>query len=397
MRVLLSVAVLASLVFVYGDGGLPADPYFVIGPPPLGIGPEYAGNFTITGRGFSLNASRLVRGIYEVVAYWPDYGGVVVGTMAIAVSGENVAGVMVLALRDVSVKVVGRHGRNLEGAVVSVSPYLLREGELRTSPDGTTSFLRLPDGIVYQFKASWTSSYGRAAESTVIDTAASLQKRGSIVLPVDDVEIAVLDAEGRPVAGAEVLLDGFSIGLTDAFGKVVAASVPLGQEYKLTVLKDGSTIANERARLSHSKTSHTATAGIYDLTVFVMGEDGQPIHGASVELLKNGAVVAVSSTDASGKAVFTKIVGGEYSVKASYGNIAAAQTLSPGIKYATLKLDVFAVFMGVALNFQMTFILAAAAVLALITTAIAVYEILRWRSSHIRINQIKTRTKPQPS
>lgn len=390
MSRLLAVALLASLVFVYGDGGVPVDPYYVMSPPPLGIRPEQDGILTVSGRGFSLDVSRLGRGTYEVVAYWPDFDGVKVGALTLAISGDNVAAKMVLALRDVSVKMVGRHGKNLEGAMLAVNPFLLREVDFQTSPDGTVSLLRMPDGITYQFKASWTSLYGKTAETTFRDTALGLQRRGSIVLPVDDIEVFVVDVDGRPVASAEVFIEGLSLGLTDVFGKVVAASVPLENEYYLTVRKDGAVIAREAARISATKTSYTITVPIYDLTVFVKGTAGQPISGATVELLKNGVTVAAASTDASGKAVFPKIIASEYTVRASYGNIAAAQTISPGTKHATLKLDIYVILMGLPLNFQTTIGLMAAAVLAVVAVAVAAYELVRWRERRVLSPRVRS-------
>ncbi|MEM4384299.1 MAG: hypothetical protein QXU44_09605 [Candidatus Caldarchaeum sp.] len=63
------------IVFVYGEQYVPVDPY-VVDPPPAvdALSP-------VVGRGFVLNMSRLVRGVYNVKAYWPDLNGVQVGLM----------------------------------------------------------------------------------------------------------------------------------------------------------------------------------------------------------------------------------------------------------------------------------------------------------------------------
>ncbi|MCS6784855.1 MAG: hypothetical protein NZ581_06645 [Candidatus Caldarchaeum sp.] len=64
--------------------------------------------------------------------------------------------------------------------------------------------------VVYEFKASWKSFFGETVETTVRDTAVGIQSRGTLVMPVDDVGITVLDDLGRPVAGPEVLLEELS-------------------------------------------------------------------------------------------------------------------------------------------------------------------------------------------
>ncbi|MCS7110165.1 MAG: carboxypeptidase-like regulatory domain-containing protein [Candidatus Caldarchaeum sp.] len=383
----LGVLFVFSLVFVYGDGAASVDPYYVLSPASPAL--ERFEGFTVVGKGFVLNASRLVPGTYEVTAFWPDLDGVVVGTLTLAVNDGNVAASMVLALRDVSVKVVGLHGRSLEGAVISVNPYLLREGDYQTSPDGTTSFLRMPDGVTYEFKASWTSIFGKTAETTVRDTAAGIQRRGNIVLPVDDAVITVLDVLGRPVAGAEVFVEGISLGVTDSEGRVLAASLPLENEYRLAVTKDRSVVGEERVRFAVSKPATTIVVGIYDVTVFVRGSAGQPIAGAVVELYKDGVLVATSTTDPSGKAVFPKTIGADYTVRASYGGYTTSTSLPKGVRTAILQLDIFTMLLGVPLSFPTTVAIVAGTVFAVVLVAVAVSELVRWRGRRIGIHKIE--------
>jgi hypothetical protein len=174
------------LRFVYGDAQRPADPYYEFSAPSLALPDQ----FKITGQGAIFDAKRLVRGTYDIVAYWPGKGGAEVGRRTVDISRSNVGtveGTVVLALRDVSFTVVDRQGRPLSGARVSVSPDLVRADDIQLRPDQIFTLLRVPDGRTYDFTIEWTSPYGTTAKAAVRETPAGLQARGSIVVPVDDV------------------------------------------------------------------------------------------------------------------------------------------------------------------------------------------------------------------
>jgi hypothetical protein len=124
----------------------------------IGVGPSYElsapslalpDQFKVRGQGPILEAKRVVRGTYDVLARWPDGRGVEVGVMTVGVSGSNVVGTVVLALRDVSFSVVDKQGRQLSGARISISPKLMRVEDMHLTPDTVFTLLRIPDGRVH--------------------------------------------------------------------------------------------------------------------------------------------------------------------------------------------------------------------------------------------------------
>jgi hypothetical protein len=341
--------------------------------------------FTIRGQAPILGAKRVVRGVYDVLARWPDGRGVEVGVMTVGVSGSNVVGTVVLALRDVSFSVVDRRGRQLSGARISISPKLMRDEDMHLTPDTVFTLLRIPDGRVYEFTVEWASEFGTIAKAVVRDTPAGLQARGSVTVPVDDVLIKVVDLEGRPVAGAAIKFAGRDVGSTDSQGVIIVGQVPLDNDYPITVTKDGAEIGSYIVRFTASRTSATIQAGIYDITVLVKGTAGQPIQGALVELVKDGITIARVTTDASGTAVFSKVIGADYVVRASYGGFRAETSLPKGIRNTQITLNIYTLLIGVPVNFPTFLALTIGFILLIIVAAFAVSEYIRWRGRRLGI------------
>jgi hypothetical protein len=335
--------------------------------------------FKVRGQGAILAGKRVVRGTYDVLARWPDERGVEIGVMTVDVSGSNVVGTVVLALRDVSFSVVDRQGRPLSGAHVSISPKLMRDEDMHLTPDTVFTLLRIPDGRVYEFMVEWVSEFGTIAKAVVRDTPAGLQARGSITVPVDDVLIKVVDLEGRPVAGAAIKFAGRDVGSTDSQGVIIVGQVPLDNDYPITVTKDGTEIGSYLVRFTASRTSATIQAGIYDITVLVKGAAGQPMQGALVELVKDGITIARVTTDASGTAVFSKVIGADYVVRASYGGFRAETSLPKGIRNTQITLDIYTSLIGVPVNFPTFLVLTIGFILLIIVAAFALSEYIRWR------------------
>ncbi|MEM4305734.1 MAG: hypothetical protein QXD61_07145 [Candidatus Caldarchaeum sp.] len=370
--------------FVYGDAQRPADPAYVFSAPSLALPDQ----FTIRGQGAIFEAKRLARSSYDIVALWPDANGEEVGRRTFDVSRTNVGtveGTVVLALRDVSFNVVDRQGRAVSGARVSVSPNLVREQDIQLRPDSIFTILRVPDGRTYDFTVEWTSPYGTTARAAVRDTPAGLQSRGSIVIPVDDVTLTVVDFDGRPVAGAAITFGGQQAGTTDSQGIVVVGQVPLDNEYQITVTKDSTPIGEDRVRFTASRTSATIQAGVYDIAVIVRGAAGQPIQGATVELQRGGTTIATASTDSSGTAVFTKVIGADYSVRATYEQFTQSTNVPRGTRSATLVLDLYTVLLGVPMTLATFLALIIGLVLLVIVIVVIVSEYIRWRGRRLGI------------
>jgi hypothetical protein len=372
------------LRFVYGDAQRPADPYYEFSAPSLALPDQ----FKIKGQGAIFDAKRLARGTYDIVAYWPKEGGAEVGRRTVDISRSNVGtveGTVVLALRDVSFTVVDRQGRPLSGARVSVSPDLVRTDDIQLRPDQIFTLLRVPDGRTYDFTIEWTSPYGTTARAAVRETPAGLQARGSIVVPVDDISVKVVDFDGRPVAGAAIKFAGQDVGSTDSQGVIIVGQVPLDSDYTISVSKEGTEIGSDRVRFTASRTSATIQAGIYDITVLVKGAAGQPIQGALVELIKGGTTIARAATDASGTAVFTKLVGADYTVRAAYEQFSSTASLAKGTRSAQITLDLYTVLLGVPMTFATFLALIIGLILLVIVVVVIVSEYIRWRGRRLGI------------
>ncbi|MEM4183932.1 MAG: hypothetical protein QXG52_08940, partial [Candidatus Caldarchaeum sp.] len=370
--------------FVYGDAQRPADPAYVFSAPSLAL-PE---RFNIAGQGSIVDIKRLARGTYDIVAFWPSAEGAEVGRRTFDVSRANVGtveGTVVLALRDVSFTVVDRQGRPVTGARVAVSPDLMRADDIQLRPDGIFTLLRVPDGRTYDFTIEWTSAYGTTARAAVRDTPAGLQSRGSITITVDDVTITVVDFDGRPVAGAAITFAGQQVGSTDSQGVIVVGQVPLDNTYAVTVSKDGTEIGSDNIRFTASRLSATMQAGVYDITVLVRGAAGQPIQGATVELVRGGTTIATAATDESGSTVFSKVVGADYTVRATYEQFSDTANIAKGTRSAALTLDLYTVLLGVPMTFATFLALLIGLILLVIVVVVIVSEYIRWRGRRLGI------------
>jgi hypothetical protein len=372
------------LRFVYGDAQRPIDPAYTFTAPSLALPDQ----FTISGQGAIFEAKRLARSTYDIVAKWPDANGVEVGRRTVDISRSNVGtveGTVVLALRDVSFTVVDRQGRPLSGARVSVSPNLMRADDVQLRPDQIFTLLRIPDGRTYDFTIEWTSPFGTTSKAVVRETPAGLQDRGSIVVPVDDISVKVVDFDGRPVAGAAIKFAGQDVGSTDSQGVIIVGQVPLDNDYTISVSKEGTEIGSDRVRFTASRTSATIQAGIYDITVLVKGAAGQPIQGALVELIKGGTTIARAATDASGTAVFAKVVGADYTVRAAYEQFSSTASLAKGTRSAQITLDLYTVLLGVPMTFATFLALIIGLILLVIVVVVIVSEYIRWRGRRLGI------------
>jgi hypothetical protein len=278
---------------------------------------------------------------YLVRVYWPDRSGVEVGASTIFVRPEGVAEPFTVqaALRDVGFTITDMSGRALAGAEIVVAPKLIRDEDVMVRGDGSVTILRMPD-LVYDFMAEWRSPFGTVARTTVRATPIQVREWGKIQLPVGDIIVKAVDFHDRPVVGAAVMFAGSSIGPTDNQGMVTVYQVPLDHDYAISIYKDGVEVGNDRVRFTTSKTSVTIRAGIYDIAVLVKEAAGQPIQGAFIEIIKDGATIARAGTNATGTAVFTNVIGGDYTIKASYRQATSTIMLPKGGRLAEVVLDV---------------------------------------------------------
>jgi len=233
--------------------------------------------------------------------------------------------------------VMDRQGRPLDGARLSIEP---PSGVEISYVSGGVFRLRLPASGTYRLRAEWTSPYGTTAKEFIDGTPAELQSKNSITLPVEDITIKTVDLDGRPVADAFVRFAGKDVGSTDSQGIIIVRQVPLDHSYVIIVTKEGIEIGSDRVQFTTSRTSATIQAGIYDVTVLVKGAAGQPIQGALVELIRGGTTIARTRTDDGGRAVFSRVVGSDYIVKATYEQFSSTASLPKGMRNAVVTLDI---------------------------------------------------------
>jgi hypothetical protein len=199
------------------------------------------------------------------------------------------------------------------------------------------------------------------------------------------VSIKVVDLEGRQVAGAAIKFAVRDVGSTDSQGVIIGGQMPLDNDYPITVTKDGAEMGSYFVRFTASRTSATIQAGIYDITVPVKGTAGQPIQGALVELTKGGTAIARAATNPSGTVVFTKVIGVDYVVRASYGVLRAETSLPKGIRNTQITLDIYTLLIGLPVNFPTFLVLTIGFILLIIVAAFAVSEYIRWRGRRLGI------------
>jgi hypothetical protein len=175
------------------------------------------------------------------------------------------------------------------------------------------------------------------------------------------------------------------VGSTDSQGVIIVGQVPLDNDYTITVTKDGMEMGSYLVRFTALRTSATIQAGIYDITVLVKGTSGQPIQGALVELIKGGTTVVTAATDASGTAVFSKVIGADYVVRVSYGGFRTETILPKGMRNTHITLDIYTSLIGVPVNFPTFLVITVGFILLIIVVAFALSEYIRWRGRRLGI------------
>jgi hypothetical protein len=150
------------------------------------------------------------------------------------------------------------------------------------------------------------------------------------------------------------------------------------------VSKDGTTFDPAEVIFTAARTSATIEVGIYDIIVVVKGAAGQPIQGAVVQLLKNNVPLEPKlTTDSSGTAIFTKVVGADYAVKATYERFETQGSLPKKTRSITLTLDLYTVLFGVPMTFATFLALIIGLILLVIVVAVIVSEYIRWRGRRL--------------
>ncbi|MEM4545544.1 MAG: hypothetical protein QW328_02080 [Nitrososphaerota archaeon] len=359
-----------------------------------------------------IEVKRLNRGTYDEIAKWL---GVIVGRKSFDLSAANVgtvAGELQVAVGDISVAVKDITGRVLSDAIakfegveqkLTIPKAILDKYKLASEEDAKTlkavgaifvTKLPIPTNIRYSLDLSWTSpDFGTEAKVSIVDTVDGINAKREITLPVGVVTVNVVDAQGRPVSGAEVSL-GAVKAKTDAAGKAVFESVPLESEgkgiaYQIVVTREGEEVYKATEKFSTAKTSITVIGQLFDLSVLVKGAAGQGLPFATVTLKRAGVVVGHFTTDEGGAVTIPKLVAADYEVEATYKGYTGTVTVSKADlmagKAAEITLPPYIEIAGMPLTFATFLALIIGIILLVIVIVVIAFEYVRWRGRRVGI------------
>jgi hypothetical protein len=346
---------------------------------------------------FTIN--RLPRGVYEIEVRFGAAGTIFKRTFDI--STVNVGTVQVeasLPFTDLSFEVTDLKGRPLTIAPgdVTIEPaayYFRREvaGNVITI---TALYTGAPVTITVKYSSP---TYGTSVQVTLTDTADGIRTRliggRTLQLPVDDVVITAVDAQGRPVGGAVVTFKGVTK-TTGSDGKAVFERVPLGTEdapiaYNVRVSVEGVEVYNKDEPISVARKEISVLAQLFALTVRVVGELGQGLQGASVQLLRAGTTVATGSADSAGAVRFERLAPASYEVRAQYKGFSGTATVSVDAlrrgEVVEIKLPVYVEVLGIPMSLATLLALAIGIILLVIVLAIIISEYRWWRGRRLGV------------
>jgi hypothetical protein len=346
---------------------------------------------------FTIN--RLPRGVYEIEVRFGAAGTIFKRTFDI--STVNVGTVQVeasLPFTDLSFEVTDLKGRPLTIAPgeVTIEPaayYFRREvaGNVITI---TALYTGAPVTITVKYSSP---TYGTSVQVTLTDTADGIRTRliggRTLQLPVDDVVITAVDAQGRPVGGAVVTFKGVTK-TTGSDGKAVFERVPLGTEdapiaYNVRVSVEGVEVYNKDEPISVARKEISVLAQLFALTVRVVGELGQGLQGASVQLLRAGTTVATGSADSAGAVRFERLAPASYEVRAQYKGFSGTATVSLDAlrrgEVVEIRLPVYVEVIGIPMSLATLLALAIGIILLVIVLAIIISEYRWWRGRRLGV------------
>ena len=351
---------------------------------------------TVTGTD-AVSIMRLPRGVYSVDVYWR---GVLVGGATIDMSNLNVgtktAGIDI-GLSDVSFSVVDLNGRPLwiSPKNVKVEPADLVYG-VEVS-DNIVTLIGVVDTQVYKITVSYASEkYGTTAVSApVADTPGGIMSRKTFEVPVGDVVITVVDADGNVVGGADVTLGNVKA-TTNVEGKAVFQKVPLesmGEAITYTVTISREYVVSYTIDVSRTRTRFTLLLGLGTLNVYVKGSAGQGLAYAKIDIYRQGALIKSLATDKSGFASIKNLPPGTYTVNVEWKGYKGSKiaTITPqDIKErkpvtVEIALPPYTELFGVPLEFSTFLALIIGVILLVIVLSVLISEYIRWRGRRVGV------------
>jgi hypothetical protein len=346
---------------------------------------------------FTIN--RLPRGVYEIEVKFGAAGTIFKRTFDI--STVNVGAVQVeasLPFTDLSFEVTDLKGRPLTIAPgdVTIEPaaYYFRREVAGNVITVTALYTGAPVTISVKYSSP---TYGTSTQVTLTDTAEGIRTRlfggRTLQLPVDDVVITAVDAQGRPVGGAVVTFKGVTK-TTGSDGKAVFERVPLGTEdapiaYNVRVSVEGVEVYNKDEPISVARKEISVLAQLFALTVRVVGDLGQGLQGASVQLLRAGTTVATGSADSAGAVRFERLAPASYEVRAQYKGFSGSATVSLDAlrrgEVVEIRLPVYVEVLGIPMSLATLLALVIGIILLVIVLAIIISEYRWWRGRRLGV------------
>ncbi len=358
------VLVVGTLRSVVTGAGVPGAAVIVILTSPLGGVSEYSVVTDSEGR-FKLEVAPEVAGPWLVSARWlgsDDFYGAESGSVRLLVEAQEV---------NMTVTMCGPQSDGVEPRLKAVrsttlTVYLatnstvksLLAGPLRLElslepPEGSAGYLAIsiPKGQleslglslsdlrveVSRLTAELELREGREAVTLLVthnESASVSVKLGA------ELSVRVVDAKGRPVAGALVLLAraGELVNATTSSASGTCRFVGLRPgKYALSVRWMGQALASEWIELV-GDANETVVLTLHDLRVSVKGLLGLPARGASVSLVRGNSTLLTLTTAADGSATFPQLPEGNYTVVASSLGSAAGSVRLSGDAELTLRL-----------------------------------------------------------
>jgi len=262
---------------------------------------------------------------------------------------------------ELTIKIVDQSSFNRPIAKANVS--LINRGFFETNQDG---YIRtnLPAGI-YDIIVRWKSIYNQkpviiAVSSVILDKSINV----TIPASVYDVKLQLITPLGeRPIANAIVNLSSVPLNITNAEGQVYAEQVPniyaeTNPSYPVTAILFGVDISPDPVIITSSKTYVLRAKKITNLTVQVVGTQGQGINAVRVEIKNNAGMSLFNGTSNEQGIVRVEIPWGHYNITINYRNYIynSSVEVSSNIGYIRITTDIFIIILDQAMTF-MTFMI----------------------------------------
>jgi len=223
-----------------------------------------------------------------------------------------------------------------------------------TTAAGEVTLNLVPAGKYQIVATSPVALFGKPAsqivasvEARVIDAPATI----NVPLPIFDATVTLVTPSGKPIVGATLTVGGVALGMTDAAGNVLAASIPSGS-YTVTSAWYGQDISpTVPLTVTLSRTYLLTASKIALVQIQVVGAQNQGLPQAAVTIKIGTTTVFTGMTNNDGVAAL-ELPYGTYSVTASHKGVEATATIAvTGDTVQKITTGVFIELFGQGLTF----------------------------------------------